>query len=336
MIKKGRLILYIFILAGLILTGCSSDESGEENKNMIQTVLGIIEGSQTGITLSHEHILVGFVPDGKLDDSYYDADEVIEEMVAYLNELKKAGVDTFVDATPAYLGRDPYVLKELSERTGLNIITNTGYYQAPYLPAYAYEMTYSELADIWIEEAKNGIGDSGIKPGFIKIALNTGRLIPVQEKILRAAIETSTETGLVIQAHTIGGEAIIHVLEIMEETDFDPGRFIWVHADTEKDISYHITAAKRGMWIELDTIGTRQYSEHFILIDKLLKEGLQNSLLLSQDAGWYNVGQIRGGRIRPYHKIITEFIPLAEKWGLDRDVLNQIMTQNPQKAFALR
>lgn len=302
---------------------------------MIQTVLGLIENKELGVTLSHEHVMVGFIPEGKLIFSDYNCEEVVKVILPYLKKLREAGCDTFVDCSPEYLGRDPYILKELSQRSGLHILTNTGFYQAPYLPSFIHEISVKDLAAIWINEASQGLGDSGIKPGFIKIALNTGRLIPVQEKILRAALLTAEKTGLIIQSHTVGGEAILHVLEIMKESDFDAGRFIWVHADTEPDIAFHIKAASRGMWIEVDSIGTRPFEEHCRILSGLLDIGLKSKLLLSQDAGWYNIGQNFGGKIRPYHPFFTEFIPYAIQWGLEEKAMEEIITINPQKAFAI-
>jgi phosphotriesterase-related protein len=157
----------------------------------------------------------------------------------------------------------------------------------------------------------------------------------VQEKILRAAIITSQETGLVIQSHTIGGEAITHVFDIFEETKFDASHFIWVHADSEPDLAFHIKAVQRGMWIEVDSIGTRPYEEHCFLLKSLLDAGLEDKVLLSQDAGWYNIGQVCGGQIRAYHTFFTEFIPVALRCGLDQTVLNKLIMVNPQKAFSI-
>ena len=288
-----------------------------------------------GVTLPHEHILVGFIPGGKLVPADYNREEVVEVILPYLAKLKDAGCLTFADCTLECLGRDPHVLKKLSRQSGLNILTNTGLYQAPYLPEFVYKISIEELASIWINEAKHGIGDSGVKPGFIKIALNTGRLITVQEKILRAAIITARETGLVIQSHTVGGEAIIHVLEILNETGLDASHFIWVHADSEPDLAFHIKAAQQGMWIEVDSIGTRPYEEHCRILQGLLNAGLEEQLLISQDAGQYNIGQCRGGQVRAYHTIFTEFIPTAIQYGLDQTVLNKLVAINPQKAFGI-
>ncbi|NMB97246.1 MAG: hypothetical protein GYA02_11650 [Clostridiaceae bacterium] len=52
---------------------------------MIQTVLGEISKDELGIVLPHEHILVGFIEDGKLTKDDYNREEVIRIMLPYLN-----------------------------------------------------------------------------------------------------------------------------------------------------------------------------------------------------------------------------------------------------------
>ena len=305
---------------------------------MIQTVTQLISKEDLGIVLPHEHILVGFIEEGKLTPQDYDKDDVVRVMLPYLKQLGDAGCRALVDCSPEYLGRDPYILKELSQLSNMHIITNTGFYQGPYLPSFVYEMDVEELADIWIKEAEEGIGESGVKPGFIKIALSSsnGRIIPVQQKILNAAIRASKQTGLTIQAHTIGGVTILHALEILQKNDFDPSQFIWVHADSEPDLAYHERVVKAGMWIEIDSIGARDYLEHYEIIKNLIDRGLEDKILISQDAGWYNVGQEDGGRVRPYHKLFTEFIPLLKEKGIDKEILDKLLIKNPVTAITIR
>jgi phosphotriesterase-related protein len=303
---------------------------------MIQTVLGPIDEGDMGITLAHEHIMVGFIEDGRLKAEDYDRAEVEEVMLLYLERLKDAGCGTLVECTPEYLGRDPELLRSLSRKSGLHLLTNTGFYQKPYLAPSVYEMDEKEMGDIWIKEFQKGIGESGIKPGFIKIALNSGELLPLQKRILAAALRTSEETGLVIQAHTVGGEAILQAAEIIRGRGLDMERFIWVHADSEADLTYHRRVGEQGMWIELDAIGTRPYEDHCRILALLLELGFEDQILISQDAGWYNIGQERGGQVRPYHPLLTEFVPFAQNWWIREEIFRKLLVLNPAKAFSIR
>jgi phosphotriesterase-related protein len=305
---------------------------------MLQTVTGLIHEKEAGTILVHEHVLVGFVEDGKLTPDDYDRHEVVASILPLLLQLKEAGCSTFVDCAPEYLGRDPYVLKDLSTKSGLHLVTNTGFYKAPYLPPFVYQATEPELSDLWIREAQNGIGDSGVFPGYIKIALNDGTSInETQQKILRAAIRTSFETGLPIQCHTIGGDTALHAGEIMREAGFDRERFIWVHAQTGKDLAVHQRLADEGMWISIDSILPGTYDKHVEMLLQLRTHGVSSEqILLSQDTGWYTVGEEKGGNLRPYHHLLTDFLPYAAQQGLDLDWLKQCITRNAYRAMRIR
>ncbi len=304
---------------------------------MLMTVLGPVQDGEAGVILPHEHIMVGFIEDGKLSPDDYDRNEVVETILPYLLKLKEAGCSTFVDTSPEYLGRDPVILKHLSEASGLHIITNTGYYKEPYLPPAVRAMSDKELAAIWVKEAADGIHGTGVKPGYIKIALNDGKRInEVQQTILRAAIRTSLETDLAIQCHTVGGDIAQHAAEIIEREGLPFERFIWIHAQTEPDLSVHEKLAAKGMWISIDNIGQAPFEEHCRLLQGLIDRGMQDCVLLSQDTGFYHVGEEKGGQILPYHRLFTEFIPFALDWGIDAGTLGKFNRENPARALRVR
>ena len=135
-------------------------------KNPIMTVTG--KANQMGKSLIHEHILVDFIGAKDYNPQKWNRDKVVEKVLPYLKELKETGCETLVDCTPAFLGRDALLLKELSEKSGLKILTNTGYYGAvdnKYLPEHAYNESAQELANRWIAEYEKGIDGTEIRPG---------------------------------------------------------------------------------------------------------------------------------------------------------------------------
>jgi phosphotriesterase-related protein len=81
-----------------------------------------------GTTLVHEHVLVDFAPtEGRPGWRRRGAFGTI---LPHLQDLVTRGCRTLLECTPAYLGRDPRLLLRLSEASGLQIVTNTGYYGA--------------------------------------------------------------------------------------------------------------------------------------------------------------------------------------------------------------
>ncbi|MFC2076894.1 phosphotriesterase [candidate division KSB1 bacterium] len=321
--------------AGLVLAPNSSRAALPERTPRIQTVTGAISPDDMGLTLPHEHVMVDFVGADKVNRFRYDADEVVATMLPYLKEIKRLGVRTFVDCTPDYLGRDPEILARLSRATGLNIITNTGWYKEPYLPKEAWTISVNKLAAGWIAEIEEGIGNTGIKAGFVKIAVNPGPLIPVQRKIVTAAARTSVVTGAVIASHTVSGVAALEQLDIIEREGVDPGSFIYVHADGEPDWKYHLETAKRGAWVEFDSIGPGSATKRLEMIMQMLDQGYEDNLLLSQDAGWYNVGEPGGGNIRGFAYMVEEFIPALRAAGVNQKLIDKLTVVNPARAFTI-
>ena len=174
---------------------------------------------------------------------------MIRIALPHLERIRKLGVRTPVDCTPAYIGRHPEILRTLSERTGLNLLTTTGYYAAAgekFVPAHARTETADELASRWLAEWHQGIGQTGIRPGLIKIGVDDAPLSAVQRKLVQAAARTHRASGLTIAAHTGNGKAALEELAILSEEKVDASAFIWVHAQNERDPSIHLEAAHCG------------------------------------------------------------------------------------------
>ncbi len=301
----------------------------------IVTVLGPIESEHFGPALVHEHILVDFIGADKTGYHRWDREKVVQRMKPHLIEVKEKGIKGFVDCTPAYIGRDPWLLQRLAVETGLHILTNTGLYKEPYLPPYAFQESAGQLAERWVQEFEKGIETSRVKPGFIKIAVNPGSLIPIQIKIVQAAARASKATGMVIACHTGHGPAGMEALDLLEKEGLSPSRFIVVHADAEKDPQYHYRWAERGAWVEYDGIGGRPLAEHIQLILQFKEKGYLHRLLISHDAGWYDPDQPKGGQPRGYTTIMDDLIPALKKAGITEQEIRQILQENPQKAFQL-
>src|SRR5512135_777885 len=140
--------------------------AGAEGPRIIHTVRGPIDAGEMGSALVHEHVLVDFAGAEKVSRSRYDADEAFRAILPHLRELRDRGCRTLVECTPAYLGRDPLLLRRLSEASGLHVVTNTGYYGAANdiaVPKHAYAETARQLAARWTAEHRGGIEGTGVR-----------------------------------------------------------------------------------------------------------------------------------------------------------------------------
>jgi phosphotriesterase-related protein len=325
-------LFYILPLV-FILLSCNTKESE------IITVTGKIPASAIGKTLHHEHILVDFIGADSTGYHRWDKAEVVDKVLPYLLEIKKLGYQTLVECTPAYIGRDPELLKLLSEKTGLQFITNTGYYSAvgaKFIPAHGFSETAEQLAERWINEAQNGIENTGVYPGFIKIAVERGPLEPINTKVVEAACIAHKATGLTIMSHTGLAIPAFQQLEILKQHGVHPSAFIWTHAHNEKDNDKIIQAAQMGAWIGFDNFKPDRLERYLDFILRMKKEGLLNRLLLSHDAGWYRPGEPNGGKFRPYTDIDNMLIPALLENGLTQPDIHRLFAINPAEAFKIK
>ena len=143
-----------------------SRQGDSSSDRTVMTVRGPIRSTHMGTTLSHEHVLANFqaLAEREKQPWTYNQDEVVTVVLPYLEQIKKLGCRTFIDCTAVALGRDPRLLRRLSEKTGLHIVTVTGNYaavNAQFLPPYVFTDSVDALAQRWIREARNGIDGTG-------------------------------------------------------------------------------------------------------------------------------------------------------------------------------
>jgi phosphotriesterase-related protein len=336
----------IVVLAGVMFACNPPDSTADRGK--ILTVSGAIDPSDLGTTLTHEHLLVDFIGADSTGYHRWNKDTVIRSVGPYLEEIKPFGVQSFVECTPAYLGRDPLLLKQLSEQTGIQILTNTGYYGAlnnKFIPGEAFKMDAEALAALWMDEFSNGIDGTGIRPGFIKIGVDANDTLSAEHRLLiDAAALTHKATGLVIASHTGPETPAFDQLDVLESHGVPASAFIWVHAQSGTQES-NIRAAELGAWVSLDNVNaardnnpgarfsTAWYVERIIAIREA---GLLDRVLISHDAGWYRPGEPGGGAFRGFTDVFTTLVPALQERGFTDTEINQLLVVNPSKAFVIR
>ncbi|MCY7359248.1 MAG: phosphotriesterase [Rudanella sp.] len=305
-------------------------------KSTVNTVTGPLEASKMGLTLIHEHILVDFVGADKISSDRWDRAKVIVKMLPYLHNLKRLGVATLVECTPSYLGKDPLLLRELSEKSGIQILTNTGYYGASdnkFLPAHALTETADQLADRWVREYETGIGETGVKPGFMKISVNPGPLSDLHRKLVTAAARTHRRTGLVIYSHTGPHVPAFEQIEVLKQEGVSPAAFVWVHAQGNNMVHY-ARAVREGAWISLDGLDSSNVDNYAQTLLLMKENKFLHRTLLSHDAGWYDPAQPDGGSVgRDYTVLFTKLIPALNQQGFTKKDWQQILVENPKLVF---
>lgn len=340
--NKVNLILPALFL--LIFSSC--ERPSQDGKFM--SVNGLLSSEQIGVTLSHEHVLVDWIGADSTGYHRWSRADVVERVLPFFLEAKENGVETIIEFTPAYLGRDPFVLLELSQQSGVKVLTNTGYYGAVdnrFMPGHAFEESTEEIAQRWIDEFNHGINGSELRPGFMKISVaEEVELSDFHQKIVNSAMLTHLETGMVIASHTIGDIPALEQIELLKAGGVSPEAWIWTHAQTGS-LEGNMEAASEGAWIGLDnvTFNADQESDERGSIDwyanrinQLKEEGFLNRILISHDAGWYDPDEENGGDFRGYSDIFEYLLPALAELGFTEDEIHQLLVENPKQAFSLR
>ncbi len=302
----------------------------------VHTVRGERSPRALGLALMHEHILVDFIGADKVSRDRYDPEQVFRTALPHLRALRASGCRTLVECTPAFLGRDAALLRRLSEAAGLNILTNTGLYGAAndkYVPGFAYQESAQQLAARWAKEFQEGIDATTVRPGIIKIGVDRGPLSDIDRKLVQAAAKTHLQTGLAIAAHTGDGIAAMEELQTLKQEGVHPKAFIWVHAQNEADPELHLKAGREGAWVEFDGIQEASAEKHLQYIRNMVNNQLLERILISQDAGWYHVGEAGGGTYRPYTFLFDQFTPLLRKAGISPVQVRTLLVDNPRRAL---
>jgi predicted metal-dependent phosphotriesterase family hydrolase len=303
---------------------------------VIQSVTGPIPASGLGMTLSHEHVFSRFGVDPS-DAPAYDEAELQATISPYLSYLHALGVRTIADATAMRFGRHPRLLQDLSRASGMQILTNTGVYGAAadrYVPDDAREATPAQLADAWIREVRDGIGDTGIRPGFIKIGVDAGPLSALDRRLVEAGARTHATTGLLLAVHTgDNGAAAREQMEVLASQGVSAAAWVWVHASASNDDALLWEVAGNGGWLGLDSLRPETFDRHIALVLEARRRGLLGRVLLSHDGNsWPASGRLP----RDYDLLLTSGRRRLRQEGLSEADLHQLLVDNPREAFTPR
>jgi phosphotriesterase-related protein len=96
----------------------------------------------------------------------------------------------------------------------------------------------------------------------------------------------------------------------------------------------HFAVARRGAWIEYDSVGRVDDDLLVGMINRVLDAGFGDRLLLSHDRGWYDPAKPGGGEPVPYTHLSEVLIPKLIQSGIDDKTIIRLTHDNPFNAFA--
>jgi phosphotriesterase-related protein len=300
----------------------------------LYTTLGPRRRDQLGTILPHEHVFVDLRTPDQPGYAQADADAVVALMAPEIEAIKAQGVTALVECTTGGVGRRADIDLAVSKATDFPIVVPTGNYREPWIPAWVADASEVELEQWMASELTQGIEDSGVVAGWIKLSAGDDGITALEARILRAAARVSIQTGAVIGSHTIRGRVVMDQLDILAAEGCPAQRFISIHTQEEKDFGLHKALVDRGAWIEYDHVGRAPDDVLVAMVTRALEAGLGEHLLLSHDLGWYDPAQPGGGTPKPYTHLVGSLLPALKAAGVTPPTLSQLTADNPFNAFA--
>ena len=310
------------------------DGDAEPRLSEVITVRGPIPPEEMGITQPHEHLLLdamdlygqyGFVID--------DEELVIDELDAFTRN----GGKTICDPTVDEIGRTPEGLVRVSESAGIHVLMGAGWYKEAGYPSIVEERTSKELSEILVSEIEDGVGESGVRAGFIG-EIGTGRhhIKPAEERVFRAAALAQSRTGVAITTHTTRwGTLALEQIALLEEYGADLSKVIIGHLGDRRGVKHLLPIAERGVYLEVDNIGYLDYQPEEVRagnVAALVKEGFSDRVLVSEDVCMLGHLKFNGGK--GYGYLLEVFVPMLRERGVSEEDVRRVLVENPARAFA--
>ena len=343
----------------------------------IQTVLGQIDVEDLGVTMAHDHLITGLPPYPSEDPRHKEIlnaavtpmnrddilrapyasikNQFLDEPEVTINELSyytKLGGKSIIDPLPGNCGRDPILTEYISRKTGVNVIASTGVYYAAYESHSMKESEIEEVKTYFLKEIQEGMDETQIKAGMIKIGIQT---VPVQvshkeEIALRAAAQTNLETGTKITVHTFGNSKEEYqgprVVDILEDEGVNPNNIQMAHMDWTLDWDYVSSMMERGVYVGFDCFGLEwPFAQEIYGLEKglrtptdieradgvreLIESGFLKNILLGHDICMKIQLKKYGGH--GYAHILRNVVPLMQSMSIIQGEIDTMLIQNPQK-----
>jgi phosphotriesterase-related protein len=316
----------------------------------VPTVSGDVNVSDLGRTLVHEHVFV-------VGEEYrinYQHDWVEDQMVAdavrALDELHALGVDTIMDPTVLGLGRYIPRLQQVASRTPLRILVATGLYtfnDVPFQFHYRGPGTMfggpEPLTELFVNDLRVGIADTGVRAAFLKCAIDEPGLTPGVERVMRAVAQASNETDAPITVHTnAAGRTGLTAQRVLSEEGVDLTKVIIGHAGDSDDLDYLTQLAEAGSLLGMDRFGLDPWlptARRVEVIVEMVRRGFRDQIVVSHDAHCFmdflDPTQERAAVPNwNYGHISRDVLPALLGHGLEEDDIESILVGNVHRYLA--
>lgn len=344
--------------------------SREELVGHVQTVGGLIAPEALGMTLLHEHVLLDIRPPSwrvmeqvgqeiTLENRFaIDYGEVIapgncvlhdaDIATGELKALRSVGGDSLVELSCGGLHPDPTGLRNVADRSGVNIVMGCGYYVEEYQSPAVMNRTVEELATEIVDQIFVGAWGTDVRAGIIGEIGCQAPWTPNEQKVMTAAVVAQQQTGAALTIHpgrdpdqpqelasflqradaTLDRVVISHI----DRTIFDDERLFRL-ADTGVVIEFDLFGMESSYYKLNEAIDMPNDAQRLKTIRKLIDRGHIDQIAMSQDICFKSRLGCNGGH--GYGHIFRNVVPLMRRRDFDESEIDRIFRGTPARLLTI-
>ncbi|MGF6882134.1 phosphotriesterase-related protein [Nocardia sp. GAS34] len=319
----------------------------------VQTVRGPVPAEQLGNTLMHEHV---FVLGEEMRQNFpdfrdrWDEDVRVADAVDKLRRCASRGIATIVDPTVIGLGRYIPRIQRINEQVDINIIVATGIYtynDVPFQfhytgPGLLFD-TPEPMVELFVQDIREGIADTGVKAAFLKCAIEEPGLTPGVERVLRAVGQAQVETGAPITVHTNPHtRSGLVAQQVLAEEGADLTKVVIGHSGDSTDLDYLCEIADAGSYLGMDRFGLDvllPFEHRVDTVVELVRRGYADRMVLAHDAACFIDWLPAEGKAAAlpnwtYTHISDDVLPALRERGVTDEQITTMLADNPRRYFS--
>ena len=340
-----------------------------ELKGKVQAVRGLIEPSELGRTLMHEHVVCDFTPTARrpeapveitlknvweLNYKWVDTpgNRVLldrEVAVREMQRMVRDGGQSVVEVSTYPMVLDPAGLREVSQRTGIHIVRGCGRYLDEFMGPEDRQRSVDDLVTDIVADIREGANhqspdETGIRAGIIGEIGCSWPWTNAERRSLQAAVIAQQETGAALSIHPgRSTEAPFEIVAFLKDAGADFSRILMDHIDRRIfEIDDILRLADTGCVLEFDVFGWE--SSFFVqgidldlssdgvrvtAIRALIDAGHLDRIVIAHDICQRTRQMEFGGH--GYGHIYRNIIPMMRRRNFSEEHIDAILVANPAR-----
>ena len=299
---------------------------------MIRTVTGDV-AAISGRILAHEHLQIDLSAQKGSANVIGEAEE--PDVVDDLRKAKAHGLAAIVDLSAPGWGRNPVALRRISGEAGVAVVCAAGFYWDPF-PDIVINGSVDALRNTMIAEVVNGIDDTGVRCGVIKVGTARGEPGAIEERLFKAAVAAASATGVPVITHISNPKQAYWHVEVLERAGMDLSRVVISHMGAVGCIAELMAIARAGVFLGIDKVSFPKGPTNIQLADLVrdaCSQGIHRQLILSSDVARKTFLHRYGGR--SYSTVFADFVPMLSERGISSAMIDTMLCENPSRLLQL-